>query len=1098
MAPSFLTVLGWFMSPIIAFLVHKIIAYLVFNMSRKRREKFRELSRKLRDLEIHTVPNLIRALEIVENQRILRAEEGERSESDLKILDKMKKDLKATLYEAEDILDLIEYRRIEKALTGKTEPPHGSSSWLQQLADACRESWLRRRWIVVPVVWWCVQGLCRMGIRSLYATLRASGKRLRNTQQQLADACRESWLRRWIVVPVVWCVQGLCRMWRSLYATLRTSGERLPISNTAPPVSVMPISNTAPPVSVMQRLRVRCSHLVSENVRCRITDCGRSVLTCFNFVQLNDSIGLDSFPLNYRQSLRERIERIEYIVSDLSKSPLLNQQSRSSKILVQDTNKGSSSEQDIDDLHRCIKRKVFGRDNDLEDICRKLREGPDAHEPSSRSSKPYSVIGIYGITGSGKTTLAQYVCDHERKLKEGKHFDNIMFIHVSETFRVVDIFRNMLEQMTEERPSETKGLKKLQKELKSILQNRRFLLVLDDVWINDGNRKQREILLDVLDAGKNGSRVLVTAQNIDAARALGAQEPIKIPDLKEEECLSMFMDHALQGTAAFDDREHTEIGRKIVEKLRSSPLAVATVAARLRMNLDIDFWDRTAKHGLLNWTMGALWWSYRQLDADIRRCFEYCITFPGGYTLERDELVGMWVAQGFVKNSNQTEDLEDVGQRYVDELLKFSFLNVQIRYFNKKTLIIHDMLRELAEWVSGSDFYRINLNGSQKDIPTEVRHLFIETPNRKFLRKITDKILELENLRTLVIIEDTETDLSKEKIFENMFLRLTKLRVLIVKFAPSRRLVLSVPASIGQMKHLRYLSLRSFSGVELTFPSTFRKLYHMQILDVWNFHLSSPEDIVNLIHLRYIWNKLDLSDLDMRDEMASSFLVCKEKGQELHQLKHLNELRGILMLSGLKLVRNKEEALEAKLACKKSLAELDLEFDGCNCKPAKLVFGLELCNCDADVEAEVLEGLCPPKDLVRLDIWDFNGSTYPGWMMLGSQYPDAPKHLHKLYLRNCSRLASIPEKDNEFFKCLRVLGINFCTWDALPDNMESLKSLREISIVHCKNIKFLPTLPDSLECIRISGNSFLTTSCKEEGSWNWDKIQHIRIKEFYA
>ncbi|TKW08290.1 hypothetical protein SEVIR_6G019900v4 [Setaria viridis] len=889
-------------------------------------------------------------------------------------------------------------------------------------------------------------------------------------------------------------------MGRSLYATVRASGERLPIRNT-------------PPVSVMRRLRVCCSHLVPDIVRRRITDCSGSVLTWSTYAiatgrntwdlsyallfpnsDENDSTGLDSLPLNYRQSLRERIEHIEYIVSDSSKSQLLNQQSSSSsKILVQDTNKGSSSEQDIDDLHRCIKRKVFGRDNDLEDICRKLREGPDAHEPSSSSSKPYSVIGIYGITGSGKTTLAQYVCDYERD--EGKHFDNIMFVHVSETFRVVDIFRVMLEQMTQKRPSETEDPRNLQMELKSKLQNSRFLLVLDDVWVNDGNRRQRDILLDVLDAGKNGSRVLVTAQNIDAAIALGAQELIQIPDLKEEECLSIFMDHALQGIASFDDRKHTEIGRKIVKKLRSSPLAAVTVAARLRMNLEIDFWDRTAKHDLLNWTMGALWWSYRQLDADIRRCFEYCITFPRGYMLERDELVGMWVAQGFVKHSNQTEDLEDVGQRYVDELLKFSFMNVQVAHY-KKPLIIHDMLHKLAEWVSGSDFYRINLNGSQRDIPTEVRHLFIEIRN---LADITDKILELENLRTLVIIEEeypaqiftkktaeteaeAEADL-KENILENMFLRLTKLRVLIVKIALIGKLVFPVPASIGQMKHLRYLSLRSFDGVVLNFPSTFRKLYLMQILDVWDFHLSSPEDIVNLIHLRRIWKKFDFvnDDYNQPDEMTSFFSVCKEKGQELHQLKHLNELRGSLVLDNLKHVRNKEEALEAKLACKKSVTKLVLLFHG------------EVCNWDADVEAEVLEGLCPMKDLVELQIWDFRGSRYPGWMMLGSQNPDAPKHLRELHLCRCIRLASIPE-DNEFFKCLRVLCFHWCYWDNLPDNMESLKSLRRLGIVYCNRIEFLPTLPDSLEHIWIISINSLSKSCEEEGSPNWDKIQHIRIK----
>jgi hypothetical protein len=98
--------------------------------------------------------------------------------------------------------------------------------------------------------------------------------------------------------------------------------------------------------------------------------------------------------------------------------------------------------------------------------------------------------------------------------------------------------------------------------------------------------------------------------------------------------------------------------------------------------------------------MGALWWSYQQLGFDVRRCFAYCSTFPKGYVFKRDELIHIWIAQGFVNTmSSATEELEDVGQSYCDELLTFSFLQAERKIFDRKTeaLTVHDLLHDLAE-----------------------------------------------------------------------------------------------------------------------------------------------------------------------------------------------------------------------------------------------------------------------------------------------------------------------------------------------------------------------------------------------------------------
>ncbi|KAL6654648.1 hypothetical protein ACP70R_008113 [Stipagrostis hirtigluma subsp. patula] len=1004
------TILGWLLSPIISFLVNKFFAYLSV-----------DVSRKLWELEAHSIHYLKKTLMDADEQRILRAAKDKRSESDLIALNKLAKDLKFALYNAEDILDLIDYHRTEKKVKGDDELR--GSSWVQHLHD-------------------------------------------------MVGACISRCVVSWFGQRIGSTMEALLRCMKSLYNLIFHGWFSYHHIKTCCQSILSWLANTIA-------------------AACFFRDWSYEVVGIK--ISQKDNISLDSFLRTIdRKSLRERLEQIEYIVTESKKSDLLSQQSSSSNIPVKDTDKESNNRQkDIDELYRSINRKVFGRDKEREHICHILRKGPDAYAPSSSTSKRYSVIGIYGIAGSGKSTLAQYVCDHEEA--DGKHFDLVIFIHVSKTFKVDHIFRDMLEKIMQERPSDTKGLKSLWKELKEKLKGKRFLLVLDDLWVNDENKKEREILLEALDAGDSGSGILVTARREDAARALGAQELIAISDLEEEEYFSMFMHYALEGTRFYYER-YIRIGRRIAEKLHRSPIAAVIVAARLRMNPDIIFWGTTANLDVLNETMGALWWSYQQLGVDVGRCFAYCSTFPRGYKLQRNNLVRMWIAQGFVKTSNPIEDVDDMGQRCFDELLTFSFLQVPTTFYGDEHFTIHDLLHKLAERVAGSDFFRIDVHGLPRDIPTEVHHLFIQT----YLRaEIAKKILELGNLRTLIIEGQYDTNpdeisaelhkemysLIKEKVIENIFMRLGKLRVLIVRFKSYNDLVFSVPSSIGQMKHLRYISFQSIYPyhLKLIFPSSFSKLYHMQILDIADFQLSCAEDIAHLVHLRHIWAHQDFPNIGSLTSLKTmpSFKVRKEQGYELKQLKHLNKLC-TLEIYGLENVGSKQEALEANLACKKRLIKLSLGFNINTCNP--------------DVEAEVLEGLYPPNHLEELIIAYFHGSRYPSWM-LSHRNPDASRHLYELELYMCSQLLSIPE-DSEFFIRLRKLCISRCSWGALLDNMENLTSLQKLDINHCNEIKLIPTLPRSLEHIRIAGNSILRTSCQEMGHINWQKIGHISSKEF--
>ncbi|CAO2145107.1 unnamed protein product [Urochloa humidicola] len=1048
------TVMGWLLSPVFSLLWTKLFAYLAS-----------DTSRKLRSLEINTIPSLKKMLRDVEQQRMEATTKDMGSVSDLATLKKIENDLKSALCEAEDILDLIDYYRIERKVMGDR-----SWDWVQHLLSTagacitrCKESWFLTR---------------------IETILRAA---------------------------VLQCTKRLSWLWSTLYRSRSGEQEQIPISQR-------------PSNSVVQRLCV-WSQSIDIKTLCLFmkrwiikTHAGACFYRDWSFevvgIKSNHKgdIAADSFlPVIEGRHLKKRIEHIENIVNDLKKSHLLNKDSSSSENPVNDTNnkESGSTQEEIDDLHRGIKREVFGRDTERDKICNMLREGSEAY-----GSKPYCVIGIHGITGSGKSTLAQYVCDHEKKAKD-EHFDLIMFSRVSMTFNVDKIFLDMLEQIMHGRPSDTVGLKSLQKMLKMKLKEKRFLLVLDDLWVYNENQEgqKMDILLDALKAGKSGSKILVTAQREDAAATLGCvQDQISIPDLDGKDYLLLFMHHARPG-AVNDDGKYSRIGRKIANKLGRSPIAAVTVGKQLQRNRRISFWGSTANDDVLNKTMGALWWSYLQLGADIRRCFAYCSTFPKGYWLNQYQLVCIWIAQGFVNTrSDATEELEDVGERYFDELLTFSFLQVQGTILGTKTeaFTIHDLLHELAERVAGCDFHRIDLDWSPKDIPQVVRHVFIETKN---VAEIAENYLVLGNLRTLIIKEHwTATDRNHdlEKVFESLFMRMTKLRVLIVKLNHETKGWLSVPASIDQMKHLRYFDFNHTFG-HLILPSTLSKLYHMQTIVVPEYlhEVFCPKDMSYLIHLRHISSSLIFPNVGSLTslQMLPPFRVRKERGYELKQLKHLNKLRGTLWILDLGNVGSKEEALEARLTQKKRLTKLSLDFSDCSSR-------------DQDIVAEVFEGLCPPEELQELAIshyncpsWNNCSLRYPSWM-LSRQHPDAPKRLQTLALSWCSRLASIPE-DSVLFKGLLELRIQACYWDSLPENMECLVSLQDLIIDGCRKMEFLPTLPQSLQTliirscnkmellpmlpqslrkIKIIFCGVLSTTCKEEGHQNWHKIQHIPEK----
>uniref|UniRef100_A0ACD6A3D7 Uncharacterized protein n=2 Tax=Avena sativa TaxID=4498 RepID=A0ACD6A3D7_AVESA len=743
--------------------------------------------------------------------------------------------------------------------------------------------------------------------------------------------------------------------------------------------------------------------------------------------------------------------------------------------------------------------KVTGREKVREQIRTML------HDLSSSEN----VIGICGIPGSGKTTLAQYVYQSE---KGGGHFDLVMWIHVSQNFSVDAIFRRMFEEASVNEEKECppfNSLNVLLTILADKLTGKRLLLVLDDIWSNG----DLPVLVSPFKVGSTGSKILVTSRTESALPILGPDLRhiiFSIPALEDNDFFELFMYYARVNICdGYRGPLHT-IGNQIAKKLKGSPLAASVVGGILSKRPDVDFWISVRDREHLNETMGALWWCYQHLDENIRRCFAYCSIFPRGLRLFRDELVNLWVAEGFIRRTNEGEEMEDVGGEYFLELLSTSFLQpgVKYSYRNEDCYLVHDLLHDLAVEVAGSNCFRIEnglrLSGNEGslswtgEVCPDIRHLFVMNYNAAL---VTEKILKLEKLRTLIIYTVPGHASVEYEVIESIFHRLRKLRVLAIAFTHGANQIkkhVSVPESVCQSKHLRYLAFRTIHRGRVTFPSTPIKLYHLCLLDVGlaeNVEFSGG-DLANLRYL--LGSELGSAKLGSIEQLRipnmgkmnslqriAHFCVSKEQGYEIRQLGDLNKLRDSLSVNGLENVTSKVEALEANLAAKERLTELKLEW------------GRDF---ETGVEAEVLEGLCPPAGLETLHIVSYHGLGYPNWM-LGKQN-GSPMYLQKLVFSQCRQQGPPPQLTA--FIHLKSLELIGCSWDALPGNMEDLTSLKVLLIERCLRIRSLPTLPQSIEEFTLSlCNVGFMWSCegKEYFSFkqlkehlNWQKIQHIPKK----
>ncbi|CAL5331057.1 unnamed protein product [Camellia sinensis] len=634
--------------------------------------------------------------------------------------------------------------------------------------------------------------------------------------------------------------------------------------------------------------------------------------------------------------------------------------------------------------------RIYGREYDQRKIIELLVRGDES------SHNNIGVIPIVGMGGIGKTTLAQMVYNDETVQK---HFDLKAWVCVSDEFNIMRITKAILESVTSQTFS-FNNLDQVQVQLKQALAGKKFLIVLDDVW----NKKYSDwnVLKKPFNDGGQGSKVVVTTRDREVAGMMTTVELHEVNILSKEDCWSLFAQHAFANTCIDVNPKLVSIGKEIVEKCKGLPLAARTLGGLLRSKVRDEEWINVLRSKIWDLPhtksdiLPALRLSYHDLPSHLKQCFAYCSIIPNDYEFEEEELVLLWMAEGFIQQQRDKQ-MEDVGGEYFRELLSRSFFQPS-RTGESSKFVMHDLINDLAQVVARDTYLRLDdkfKDQEQYRNLKKVRHSSYMQKYREGMKKfeIFDKAM---HLRTFLPFNkpNGQNCYLASNVPLNLLPKLRCLRVLNM----SRYCITEVPNSVGDLKHLRYLNLSHTSIEKL--PESLGSLYNLQTLMLRQCRKLNklPTNLGSLIDLRHLdtTNSHSLKEMPLGIgklaslQTLSNFIVTKTNGHQLRELGNLIYLRGKLCLSGLQNVVVPLDAREANLNDKKGLDVLLMEWS-VNSDDLR----------DRIVETEVLDMLQPPKDLKELRIKGYLGTGLPNWIGEFSNMAD-------LSLDNCGNCASLP------------------------------------------------------------------------------------------
>ncbi|KAI9103652.1 hypothetical protein K1719_023275 [Acacia pycnantha] len=486
------------------------------------------------------------------------------------------------------------------------------------------------------------------------------------------------------------------------------------------------------------------------------------------------------------------------------------------------------------------------------------------------------VIGLYGLGGTGKTTMAKEV---GKEVAESKVFDKVIFSVVSKDANLKRIRDNIATHLNLPFKEGTDESEQAQELWKRIAEGgEKVLLILDDVW--------KELSLEKIGIprGRHGNRccsILLTTRDRGVCSEMGCHESIELEVLSETDAVDLFLSYADKSTAS-SSNGFKDVVLGIVNECGSLPVAIVAVARALKSK-PLTIWNDCLKrlrnpksiHDVqedLKEAYNSLRLSYDYLEnKEAKQLFLVCSLFPDDYEIPTELLTRIAIGMGLCGGA----DKYFVARSYftpIKDVLMDSCLLIKAK---SEAVKMHDLVREVALWIGNKQVQLVmdsrttvmeNIQYSSwniNDFPShfdggklEVLLLWISNDADSITVKVPDGIFErMENFKILALMNWSNSRISGAFLFQS-HPSLINVRSLAIK-----GFELGDISFLINLKSLESLELSKCSMIEL--PKEIRELEKLRLLEMvqCNIERNNPFEVIGsclqLEELYFVSNKIN-------------------------------------------------------------------------------------------------------------------------------------------------------------------------------------------------------------------------------------------------